>query len=432
MDAPIITLEMEEPRSASAGRARSSTSVVLEQYQEETARHLRRKRRIEFCSLCLVILFVLGYISYGVQKLWYSWKHPLTNTWVIAALSYEVPFFEVCYPNYTESSQSVAKGEIVPLWVTISDQQWHADVVCGYWGNDENGEKVTNCQGLYTSDTTSILENRDEWKILNFTDEADYSCLAFIPPTNASFAYVFTAEFIFVPDDDSAFDSSEESFMKAQQVEDEYGILLGVLHPDELPKWAEAVANGWTQPIFPWFSASLWSSLRIKLSMFSTTTLSESSWFSFTSSSKETSSVYSTKYLGKIYGRDNQYSISNLTNWVYPSFGIEFDADVRSFEEDGTPKLFKSFSEESMAFGIPDLISGVGGVMSIALKFGAILVGLILAGEYLPACIAKYWHGVAPYPPFPAKFEERLRRVIDKEVERFLRDHYNMESEHLE
>jgi len=413
MDAPYVSLELEIPTSPRAKSSKSFSLMVQDKYEDDASIQGTRKFWVQVISTLLISSMVLAYLIVAGRKLHHDIYSLQISSNVVFTSSYQVPLLEICRPQ----SDSAKRGTISPRLIRTSNVT-KSTVICSNSNND------STCSSLLTNNLPVALD-RNSWKILNFTDEGQQHCLAVVPPLGATFSVELWLEFDFIADDPSAFNTSSDSFLEALQHEWDYHMLFGVLHPNEFDAWYDAIR--WTNDsqsqdyISAWYIASLWSNSNIEVSLYTKEVILKERIIHQVTSNQ---SVYGSAFLAKVYDRHLETAREG-TNNVIPAFAIVVDTDIISYDEQGNPNLFQSYSQEFEEFGWFDFISGIGGVLSFSIKVGGLFVGMLLTAQGC-CCIHNYWTGIAPHPPLDENFEYRLRRVIHREVTDIMQQHYNL------
>ena len=68
------------------------------------------------------------------------------------------------------------------------------------------------------------------------------------------------------------------------------------------------------------------------------------------------------------------------------------------------------YNMEYSDYQIPDILSGIGGILSTANGIVAVIMSGLLCGVTF-LCIN--WNGLAPYPSFDDNFKQRLQRLLE-------------------
>eukprot|EP01084_Bolivina_argentea_P189358 325646_1 len=101
------------------------------------------------------------------------------------------------------------------------------------------------------------------------------------------------------------------------------------------------------------------------------------------------------------------YAIEDCTNSTGDTCAI-IEIEYKPQKKDG--EFFVQHNEEYISYQWPDLLSGIGGIVSTADGIVATCLSILLLGF---GCFCVQWNGLAPYPHFDDNFKERLQRFID-------------------
>eukprot|EP01084_Bolivina_argentea_P319914 554951_1 len=357
-----------------------------------------------------VVLLIVGvsYLVYGSIKYNNAKQHPLTKTYQDVTESYPLPTTLACV-DYNKTVN------FSTTYLTV-DSISYLDIDGQYDGKNIN----MNCDMIYDASRITKLTDTDKCIVVQSIDYQISSslknCFLIIPPSNVDNATSYTVSYIYWAYgymDLNPFLLKHSNYSTPSFMADslKYSIRHYVFHMDDfLGQNKEFFTDGdysytvyaalnWAEELF----ASPFSYNKLTLTLQENIDVDGDVIHAF--------DVYEGSKIIFIDGYSQQ-SCSNDTYSICSKILIHYQFKRKGITSDGEYLYLVEYAEKYLDYQLPDLLSGIGGIISVAQGIIVTFLSIVLMG-FAFLCIN--WNGLAPYPNFDDNFTERMQRTFDYE-----------------
>lgn len=363
-----------------------SQGLEIHKEEDETEIHTRRANRAEQFKIFSLITAVIIYGVYGIIKVDENISNP-----------------DIKYQDSTTSAYDV------PVIVGCVDTESYFTF---YVSSTKNGNNTVIEYGDYTPSPSFNYDNakRLNWQIFYGSTCFYYyctTCFVIIPPSETTIVHPFVVYFAIrqdgMFDTNHTFGGSASSVPTFLADQYHYSIEHKAFHIDELYQTfsyagKESGANIPSDELVQ-YAYSTSSSLYATACSINDVQLELQTTYKFYDIKEENS------YVMTPYG-----SLIDMTETYFAEIDGCFVA-VEYYAKTFQSSLYQQQGTRYSAYGVQDLFSGIGGIISVTQTVFGVIIPIILVGVTIKQ-LNLHWRGYAPFPKFDDNFQEKLRRFI--------------------
>lgn len=391
LELPLIenNNQYEIDQSRFNSNSKTNDNIIIAMQDGITAKHDKIHTRSNIVSYVLLLIVGILYLIYGINKYNDSKNHPLTKFSQDDIDSYPLPTTIACVINI-QSYFNISRI----YYVDTNDSASFSRMKCDYTENPENIESLDNLE------TCLIIH-----KIIH---NDVYNCFMIIPPsiitnmTDYKVSYVYWKKGFLSPDPFIARHTnySSPSYLIDQET---YRVDHAIVHLDDfLDKYQDTFTNNnYSLIIETAFEFFVDEGYQILPFSRSTMVL--------------TYNEYTTLDNVVLKSFDVAQGIKTTSpdvHYVSCDYGICSSVILEYIPKRSRKAYLITKIDEYSDYEIPDLLSGIGGILSTAQGIIGTFLSLLLFGFGI-WCIN--FKGLAPYPSFDDNFKIRIQRLINSQ-----------------